>query len=890
MTIPILTTKLYVPRPRPDVVPRPRLTQILNEGLYRKLTLISAAAGFGKTTLLSQWIAGLDQPVAWLSLSEDDGDLTRFIAYMVAALRTIAPDAGENTLGMLGSTQAPDPSALLTVLLNEIAAIPQEFVFVLDDYHVLDALAIDEALSFLLQHIPPQMHLVIATREDPPLPLARLRARGQLTELRVAELRFTHEEAAAFLNQMTGLGLSPEAVAALEARTEGWIAGLQMAALSMQGRDDTASFIEAFTGSHRFVLDYLVEEVLHRQSDALRNFLLQTSILDGLNASLCDAVTGLKNSKTLLETLERGNLFVIPLDDTRDWYRYHHLFADALHANLVNEQDDALPDLHLRASIWYEQHDMIAHAIHHALAADAMDRAADLIAGIWQHMDLTYQSKTWLGWAYSLPESIITARPYLCIGCGWALLNEGRFDEAEARLQDAERLLDAEPSDQKTRYMLASIASARTYRFLSLGDIPNTIVSGQRALDLLPDADISHLNRRQAMSLLGIAYWVSGDLIAAERELSTLIGDLFKVGVISDALGLAFIVADVRLTLGRLQDAIRIYKQSLEVAEQQTNNAALELPDLYRGLSDLYREMNDLEQAEDILRLSVELGDRTSLPDWQHRLYVVQAKMKRIEGDLDGAVALLDEAEDQFRQTPLPDAQPASAWRARIWIQQGNLDKAHAWSQQRSLSPDDGLHYMREFEHITLARLLLAQSQRGQPNAYEAAVTLLERLYQSAHEGGRIGRVIEIRNVQALALATQGDLSAALPFLQEALSLAEPQGFVRIFVDEGTLMASLLYQALQAGIAPAYVTRLIAAFGGNQESAAPLQTGALDPLSDRELDVLRLLGTDLTGPEIADQLMVSLNTMRTHSKNIYSKLGVNSRRAAVRRAEELNLI
>lgn len=878
-----------MPRPRPDVVPRPRLTQILNDGLYHKLTLVSAAAGFGKTTLLSQWIAGLDQPVAWLSLSEDDGEITRFIAYVVAALRTIAPDAGESTLGMLQSTQAPAPDALLTVLLNEITAIPHEFVFVLDDYHVLDALAIDEALGFLLEHIPPQMHLVIATREDPPLPLARLRARGQLTELRVAELRFAHDEAAAFLNQMTGLDLSPEAVAALEARTEGWIAGLQMAALSMQGREDTASFIEAFTGSHRFVLDYLVEEVLQRQPGHLRNFLLQTSILNGLNASLCDAVMGQQNSKTRLETLERGNLFVIPLDDTRDWYRYHHLFADALHANLVNEQNEALPDLHLRASIWYEQHDMFPRAIHHALAAQAMERAADLIEGIWLHMDQTYQSKTWLAWVRALPEAIIVARPYMCIGCGWALMNEGQFDEADARLQAAERLLDAQPADDQTRYMQASIASAHTYRFLSLGDIPNTIASGQRALDLLPDAEVGQLNRRQAMSLLGIAYWVSGDLPAADQALSTLMDEWLKIGVIGDALALAFVMADIRLTLGHLQAAIRVCQHALNIAAQQPHVMALELPDLYRSRGDLYREMNDLQQAEDTLLLSVELGESTSLPDWQHRMYVVQAKMRWIEGDLDGALALLDEAERQFRLTPLPDAQPASAWRARIWIEQGKLDQAHAWVQQQGLSVDDDLHFLREFEHMTLARLLLAQAQRGQPDALDTADALLDRLYQSAYEGGRMGHIIEIRNLQALALVIQGDSSAALLPLQEALTLAEPEGYVRTFVDEGPLMASLLHQALQAGIDPAYVTRLIAAFG-EQEAAAPGQIGTLDALSDRELDVLRLLGTELSGPEIADHLMVSLNTMRTHTKNIYSKLSVNSRRAAVRRAEELNLL
>ena len=379
MNMPILATKLYIPLPRTNVVLRPRLIERLNEGLHRKLTLISASAGFGKTTLVSEWVAGCERPVAWLSLDEGDNDPTRFLTYLVAALQTIAPNIGEGVVGALQSPQPPPTESILTALLNEIAALPDKFVLVLDDYHVIDAKPIDDALTFLLEHLPPQMHLVITTREDPQLPLARLRARGHLTELRAADLRFTPAEAAAFLNQVMGLDLSAEDIAALETRTEGWIAGLQLAALSMQGREDVPGFIRAFAGDNRYIVDYLVEEVLQRQPDHVRSFLLQTAILDRLNGPLCDAVTGQEEGNARLEALERGNFFVVPLDDKRHWYRYHHLFADVLSAHLMAEQPDQVATLHRRASEWYEQNGSAADAIRHALAAEDFARAADLV-------------------------------------------------------------------------------------------------------------------------------------------------------------------------------------------------------------------------------------------------------------------------------------------------------------------------------------------------------------------------------------------------------------------------------------------------------------------------------------------------------------------------------
>ena len=526
MPAPILATKLYIPPPRTGIVLRPRLIERLNEGKQAKLTLISAPAGFGKTTLVSEWVAGCGRAVAWISLDEGDSDLARFIVYLVTALQTIRAGIGDGLLAALQSSQPPPTETILGALLNEISAsdndtIPANFILVLDDYHLIDSKPVDEALTFLLEHLPAQMHLVIATREDPHLPLARLRVRGQLTELRAADLRFTSSEAAEFLNQRMGLNLSAEEVTALETRTEGWIAGLQLAALSMQSRQDTAGFIQSFTGSHRFVLDYLVEEVLQHQPDRVRSFLLQTSILDRLCGPLCNAITDQEDGRAMLESLERGNLFVISLDDQRQWYRYHHLFADVLQVHLVEAHPEQVSSLHQRASAWYEQNGYPSDAIRHALAARDFARAAGLIELAWSAMDISYQSSAWLGWTRALPDELIRTRPVLSVGYAWALLDGGELEASEARLRDAERCLEARTDQmvvvdqEQFRSLPASIATARAYRSLALGNVPDTVTYARRALELTPDDDQTRY--MQATSLLGLAQYTNGDLEAAER-------------------------------------------------------------------------------------------------------------------------------------------------------------------------------------------------------------------------------------------------------------------------------------------------------------------------------------------------------------------------------------
>jgi LuxR family transcriptional regulator, maltose regulon positive regulatory protein len=906
MSTTILATKLYIPPPRAKIVLRPRLIEKLNEGLSSGhtpgVTLISASAGFGKTTLVSEWIVNCGRPVAWLSLDEGDNEITRFLTYLVESLQKIMANIGAGVLAALQSPQPPPTESILTTLLNEIAIIPENFIFVLDDYHIIDSKPVDNALTFLIEHLPPKMHLVIATREDPPLPLARLRVRGQLTELRAADLRFTSAEAADFLNQMMGLNLSSEDIAALETRTEGWIAGLQLAALSMQGRAsrDAASFIKSFTGSHHFILDYLVEEVLQRQPEPIRNFLLQTSILDRLSSPLCDAVTGQEDGKGMLEALERGNLFVIPLDDQRQWYRYHHLFAEVLQAHVQEAQPDRVSMLHRRASEWYEQNGLRSDAIRHALAAEDFERAAGLIELARPAMDLSYQSSTWLDWVKALPDTLIRTRPVLSVGYAWALLDGGELESSEARLQDAESWLDMPTNEmvvvdkEQFRSLPASIFTARAYRSLALGDVPGTVKYARQALELTPEDD--QARRNEATSLLGLAQYTSGDLQAAERSLSDFHTNLRKTGDITVLIGITFLLADVRVALGRLREAESIYQQSLRLATSQGEPMPLGTVDLYRGLGELYVERGDLESAAQHLLTSRKLGEQNTLTDWPYRLCVSQARLKEAQGDLDGALALLDEAERVHIRSPLPDVRPVAALKARGWLKQGRLAEALGWVREQGLSADDEIRYAREFEHITLARALIAQHKNDPlARSIHGAIDLLERLLQAAEAGGRLGSVIEILLLQALAFQVQGDPLHALASLERALTLAEPEGYVRIFVDEGEAMRLLIEKQSCNRVHPlnGYADKLLAAFVSptviSQPKADDLQSIVVEPLSERELEVLRLLGTELSGPEIASELVVSLNTFRTHTKNIFNKLGVNNRRAAVRRAKELNL-
>ena len=899
MSGPVLATKLYSPPPRANAVARPRLLERLDAGVHRKLTLVSAPAGFGKTTIVNDWLAWCGRPAAWLSLDKNDSTPTRFVTYLIAALQTAEPRLSAGVLAELQSPQPPPTEALLSTLLNEVSALPDKLVLVLDDYHLIDAQAVDTALSFFLEHLPPNLHLVITTREDPQLPLARLRARDQLTELRANDLRFSDPETAAFLNRGMNLELSAEDISALEARTEGWIAGLQLAALSVQSRDDVSGFVTAFAGDNRYIADYLVEEVLLQQGEPVRAFLLQTSILERLSGPLCDAVTGQTGAQEMLETLEHSNLFVIPLDDKRRWYRYHHLFADVLQTYLIKEQPQQPSALHKRASAWYEQNDLGPEAIHHALAANDFERAAGLIELSWRTMDVTFQSATWLGWVKQVPEDLVRTRPVLSVGYAWALLNTGEFGAMEPWLRVAEGWLDGSVDKARSPEMVVvdeeefqalpvTIASARAYKAQALGDVPATIRHTSRALEHLPEDDV--LGRAIPLALLGLAYWASGELEVAYQSLAEGMAGFEATGQTMAAISGTFGLADMRLGQGRLREAFSVYERSLNLVAAHGGPAPRGTALLYLGLSELCRERGDLEASAKNFQKSEEAGKHDTQDVYHYRHHLALAQQKEDRGDLEGALESLEEATSYQRKLHVPFVHPVAALKARVWLKQGNLNEALAWVRERGLSVHDELSYLHEFEHITLARVLVAKDE---DRAGEEALGLLARLLKAAEAGKRQGSVIEISVVQALAHRARGDVSAALASLGRALTLAEPEGYIRTFVNEGLPMARLLTEAAKQRIMPDYTHRLLAAFEAKKENTHPNpQTlpPLLEPLSERELEVLRLVAQGLSNRDISKRLFRALDTVKGHNRRIYGKLQVRNRTEAVARARELGLL
>ena len=889
MPAPLLFTKLYIPPSRPGIVQRPRLIERLTMGC--RLTLISAPAGFGKTTLVSEWIAGCEGPAAWLSLDERENDLSCFLTYLVAALQTIKAGIGEGLLTALQSPQPPSTEAILTALLNEITTIPDNFILVMDDYHSIDSQSVDQALTFLVEHQPPQMHLVIATREDPSLPLARLRVRGQLTELRAADLRFMPAEAAEFLNRMMGLNLSDGDIAALEARTEGWIAGLQLAALSMQGREDSASFIKSFTGSHRFVLDYLIEEVLGQQSEKIQTFLLRTSILDRMCGSLCDAVLldPSISGQEILEQLEHTNLFIVPLDNDRRWYRYHHLFGDLLRQCLGQPQE--LSEYHLRASAWYEVNDDLAEAFKHALAAGDFEQAARLAEAVWQRMERSFQTLAWLGWVKKLPDAAICSRPWLCVQVGWAYSDVGELAPSETYLQIAERALAGMEDQDEFKSIPATIALIRSGNAQIEGDLPETVRYAELSIQLAPENDL--LIRAQAAITLGFTQWAVGDVDASLQAMRTWMNDMEELGNQMYVIASAFVVADMEVILGHLGEAKKALQEKIQQAAVYGKEAINVTAHHHLGLAMLSHERGDDAAVTQRLQLVAELGQRSTLIDWAHRWGLAQARLKESAGEWDAALKYLDEAQRGYVKNPIPMLQPVEAHKARIYLKQGRLDMAQAWARERRLSVRDEASYLGEYEHLILARIRLAEC------SFDGVCQMLERLLTLAETQKRTGSVIEILLMQALVHQAQGNQSQAFAVLERALKLTEPEGYIRIFVDEGEPTRALISEfqsevAIRAHPMLGYVDRILDFFPQKvedklQSKIVNQKSKIVDPLSERELEVLKLLRGELSGPQIAGQLIVSLNTLRTHTKNIFNKLGVNNRREAVRRAEELDL-
>jgi ATP/maltotriose-dependent transcriptional regulator MalT len=922
--MPVLATKLRVPSARRQLVARPRLTDRLSVGPLPRLILLSAPAGFGKTTLLAQALARRssfstqtadeDRQVAWLSLDAGDNDLRQFLTHLIAALQTARPEVGAEALAHLDSDRGLPSDVVLVSLVNDLDFFAGPTVVAFDDYHLIENTAVHDAVTFLLDQLPPQTCLAMTTRVDPPLPVARLRARGELVELRASDLRFTVDEAEAFLNDVMALSLPDAQVAALEARTEGWAAGLQLAALSARAHSTSASstgrpvdeFVEAFSGSHRFVLDYLVEEVLTNQPEDVRSFLLATAVLDQMTGDLCDALTGRTDGQQMLENLERANLFVVPLDDERRWFRYHHLFADALRARLSSESPERAADLHRAASDWYAARGQLGEAIDHALLASDHEHAADLVELAVPRIRKNRENRTLRVWLHALPENVVRSRALLAAIFAWTRLSEGDLDAVATWLDHADTAVQAggpgaapPPAAQfpeavqewteERRNLPGTIAVYRAALAQARGDTDATVVHARRALELAGPTD--HSARAGGAGFLALAEWARGDVVSAMDTFAQTVRSLHDAGFVADELGTTVVVASLWLARGRPDEARRAYELALATAEQHAAGVLPVTADLHAGLAEILCEGGDLDGAEEHLQAVRALGIHASFVENEHRWYVAMSRLLRARGDFEGAVGLLDRAAPLFLPGFFPDVRPIAAMRARVRIAQGLLSEAWHWAHERQMSVDDPPAYVAEFDQLTVVRLLIAQHRlRPDEGALLGAEGLLDHTLVAARAVQRDGSIIEALMLRALLRDAQGNRDQALEDLAATLQAAVPSGYVRLFLDEGAPLEELLGAMANEARSPGadQASELLQAAGRELREPAGAQPDD-DQLSDRELEVLRLLASELTGPEIARTLFVSVNTLRTHTKHIFTKLDVKTRRAAVLRGQELGL-
>jgi len=900
----LLATKLHVPGPRPGFVVRPRLAGALGGGLV----LVCAPAGFGKTALLADWLRSGGRPVAWLSLDAGDNDPVRFWRHVVAALDRARPGTGERVALLF----APAPSSfegLVTALINELAAQSGEnpIVLVLDDYHLIDARQVHASLAFLLEHLPPGLHLVLASRSDPPLPLARLRARGQLAELRADDLRFTAEEAAALLRESAGAALPGAAVAALVARTEGWAAGLQLAALSLRGRSDIAGFVAAFSGSHRYILDYLTGEVLDGLPEQVREFLLETSVLERLSGGLCDAVTGRDDGQAMLERVEQAGLFLMPMDEVRGWWRYHRLFADLLRARLQQQRPGRVVVLHRAAAAWYEEHGLADDAVGHALAAVDTAWAARLIE---QHFDATLylrsEGATAQRWLAALPAELVQTRPRLLLAQVLLGATLGRAEAMEPPLAAAERALagaaDAagepfEPSVGKAASMLVNIPAAialhRSFLAQLHGDAEGTAAFASQALAELSGGE--RILSSTAQGLLAAAEWLRGRLAAAEQAFMSSIAG-WQVGQpISWGI---YQLGQVQRAQGRLDAATETYQKTLEIPAVSGPPPAPPAGPAYVGLGEVAYQRNELDSALRQVTEGIALCRQFLYPAPLGIGLVTLAWIRQAQGDPGAALEAMGEAERAALGPGVTGLlNPVPAQRARLLLVQGDVAAAARWTAERGIGPGDEPGYPREPEYLVLARVLLAQDRPAQ------ALMLLDRMLAAASRQARTGSVIEIGALRALALAACGNQDGAVDALAQALVLGCPQGYVRVFADEGAPMAALLGRLVAAqkaeraaGVPPGCLAKVLQAFGGKHDpqgagrGAAGAVPGLVEQLTARELEVLVLLAEGMPNPRIAEQLVVTLDTVKKHVSHLLGKLGAANRTEAVTRARQLGLI
>jgi LuxR family maltose regulon positive regulatory protein len=893
VSTPLLTTKLYIPTPRKNLVARPRLIEQLNSGQERRLTLISAPAGFGKTTLLSEWIQSNDESFAWLSLDEGDNNLNRFLSYLIAALEQIDDSIGDGVSPLLEATGDPPVEPLITMLINNIVSMEVEFCLVLDDYHLITNQTIHQAINFFLEHFPPNAHLIISGRVDPPINISRMRARHQMTEVRPNDLRFIESEGRTFLNDLSRLELSSEDISALVSRTEGWITGLQLAALSMQGRQDKSKFVAAFSGSHHYIIDYLVDEVVARQSEEVRSFLYRTSILNRFCAPLSDAVLGISDSKKVISYIDDANLFLVPLDDERKWYRYHHLFAEFLNQRLLEREPENVPELHNRASIWFEENDLLVEAIDHALLGEEFTRAAKLVESVGPDMMIRSEFDQLSSWLDAIPQEQLDSWPWLCIIRAWMCQRWARFDEGERYLQCAERALKdetiPEPMDG-LEVIQGQISAIRSLFSLAKGQISSAIEYANQALEFLPDG---YFNRPVAADALGIAMRVSGDFEGASKFFVDAHRDSLAVGnrILAQA-----IIMELGLTYflqGRLYQAAETFREAITYTYQDTQIKIPYASSASVYLANILYEWNKLDEAMTHLEEGIEIGISAKMVDAVAIGYGIMVWVYLAQSDLEAASAACMKTEKMIKDIPDLGSETLKITldsRIRLLIANNKLIDASKLMQEQGISVEDEIKHFLQFEYIVLSRVLINLGREYQEENYlSQAQDLLNRLISVIKPSGCLRETVEILALQALTFEVQGLHAQALNPLKEALTLAEPEGFIRTFIDEGEPMRDLLRQMHSQNIAKDYVSKLLVAFETRKAIRKITPQPLIEPLTERELEVLRLLSTELTGPEIAHELSVSLNTLRTHTKNIYSKMNVTNRRAAVRAADELEL-
>jgi LuxR family transcriptional regulator, maltose regulon positive regulatory protein len=888
----ILTTKLFIPPARKELVFRQGLIERLNQGMEKKLILVSGPAGFGKTTLLSQWVAQCARPVAWLSLDEGDNEGKRFIQYLIHAIQGISMGIGGEILELLHSVITPDVEEIGPYLVNQLAKFHQPFLVVLDDYHVISEPEIHELMLLILENQPPSMLLVISTRSDPPWPLARWRARGELSEFRLQDLRFSFEESTTLLNEVMKLGLPPDAISQLDSRTEGWVAGLHMVALSLQRRKDISGFIQSFSGSHRFIFDYLIDEVLDGLSQEIRDFLLETAILERMCASMCDYIGERTDSQQMLEHLDEMNLFVVPLDDRRSWYRYHHLFGELLKQILKKSYPERVSRLHGKAREWYQQNGLIGEAIHHGLAEGNMEQVADLMVGniieVIEHRDLNFLIR----WLESLPPGAIRSRPWLSVAYARFQLSTGSLDDAALHLQNAEMALveNASLSAAQAQHIQSYIASIRADISVLSGDIDAAIERSRQALLMLPEKD--KLMRCLVASTLGTSLQRSGKF---EDAAKAFIDGITSGRIAGDSNAVVSLYGDLIglfVERGQLYQAYSYCQEALQIIEANYQKHGRNTPGdshIYFRLSTILRHWNDMEG-------SLQYANRCDgiLRDWglRYRLnFTNLAIALHAIGDYPGAHQALREAEQIASQDSTFWVEDVKTTHVMFWLVEGNMEAAMRWALERKLHADDEISFLNQRIYRTFAHVRLAQGLQGDEEALGEALVLIPRLIRILEDSGAAAYLIDALIMQAIALLAKDKPSQALKPLSKALTLGEQGGFIWIFVREGELMEKLLQEAVNCGMSISFAQELLHKINSDRieargdEAILPSQA---ETLTERELDILRYLVSDSTIPEIADSLYISIGTVRTHIKHIYRKLNAHSRFEAVTRARELN--